>query len=396
MPIYCEFTERLSHSVVTVWYKPERQHLAKTPDKDREAARRNTRMRFEQWARNPACEANTVSAVRNVRLADVAKAAGLPISFGQSPFAIARGNQFEKALFYDDAKRLIENLVAKEVLPAGAKGMADFRLRINGGSRLKYLDEAIAETMGFIRNLSSLPAKKRSQMPAIVAGATVRIPKGVLLPEATLIIDALAVRTDTEKPILYVGEVKTYPDRGGHTDSGELATARAQAGIYVHGLDLVVKSLGADDKVDVSREGFLVLTRPGSNWPSVRAGEDLRYQATRAERGFELLERAAAELSSDLWALEEAEPPQELTQAVLEADTSYSEACLSFCDLAPRCFENAVESGDPIILGEIVRRFVGDIPLPRVMELLEGAEPATVAERDLVGRIAESDGMRGL
>jgi hypothetical protein len=37
--------------------------------KDRDAARRNTRMRFEQWvAHNPACAANTLSAVHNVRM----------------------------------------------------------------------------------------------------------------------------------------------------------------------------------------------------------------------------------------------------------------------------------------------------------------------------------------
>ena len=30
-----------------------------------------------------------------------------------------------------------------------------------------------------------------------------------------------------------VGEIKTYPDRGGHTDGGELAQARAQAGVYI-------------------------------------------------------------------------------------------------------------------------------------------------------------------
>ena len=128
----------------------------------------------------------------------------------------------------------------------------------------------------------------------------------------------MAIRTDLEKPVLYVGEVKVYPDRGGHTDASELASARAQAGIYLHGLDLVVEALGVDKKVDVCREGFLVLTRPGSNFPSVRAGEDLRYQAERAKRGFELLESAAESLDKELWAKETEEVPDELIAAVLE------------------------------------------------------------------------------
>src|SRR3954469_22019043 len=78
--------------------------------KDRDAARRNTRMRFEQWAHNPACAANTLSAVHNVRMDKVAVALGLPVTFGQSPFALARGNQFEAALLKDGAARLLPEL----------------------------------------------------------------------------------------------------------------------------------------------------------------------------------------------------------------------------------------------------------------------------------------------
>lgn len=360
---------------------------------DREAARRNTRMRFEQWAKNPACEANTVSAVRNVRMHDVAKARGIPSKFGQSPFAIARGDQFERSLFFDDAERLLTELKRKELLPNSSEGLIDLRIRMNGGKQLVALDDAIAETSGFIRQIASTPRSKRQEIPVIAAGATVQIPRGVLLPEATLIIDVLAVRMDGDKPVIYVGEVKTYPDRGGHTGSVELATARAQAGIYVHGLDLVVESLGVADNVEVCRDGFLVLTKPGSNWPSVRVGEDLRYQAERAKRGFELLERAASELSKDLWAHEGEEPPVTLVDAVMNADKAYCENCLAFCELASDCFERARNQGDPIILGEDVRRLLAQIDLPRALELLDGAEPENDAECDLVLRIQDLDGV---
>lgn len=64
----------------------------------RQQARRNTRGRFEQWAKNPTCDANTLSAVHNIRLDKAAKAAGIEASFGQSPFAIAGGNRFEAGL----------------------------------------------------------------------------------------------------------------------------------------------------------------------------------------------------------------------------------------------------------------------------------------------------------
>src|SRR4051812_8863777 len=118
--------------------------------KQRDAARRNTRGRFEQWAKNPSCEANTISAVRNVRMADVARAEGINPSFGQSPFAIARGDQFERSLFYRDGELILQALVEKQVLPLGATGLLDLRLRMNGGTKVAALDDALGQTRDFL------------------------------------------------------------------------------------------------------------------------------------------------------------------------------------------------------------------------------------------------------
>ena len=202
-----------------------------------------------------------------------------------------------------------------------------------------------------------------------------------MLPEAVLILDVLAIRYDRERPELMVGEVKTYPDRGGHTDGHNLAVARAQAGLYVHALELLLAEMECEQHVRLRRRGFLVLTRPGSNFPSVRAGEDLSYQAERARRGFELLEAAALGL-----------PPFERVDgdpvaAVMEAETEYSEACLRFCDRANECHTSALEAGNAAVLGDEVRRFLGSVDLHRAVELLSGEEPRTAGEDDLVRRL---------
>lgn len=368
--------------------------MATTEKKRREAARRNTRMRFEQWAKNPLCQANTVSAVRNVRMAQVAQAEGLAPTFGQSPFAIARGDQFERSLFYADARALLDALIEREVLPPGSEGLADFRLRMNGGRYITDLDSAIVETSDFLRRVASAKsASQRAELPSVVAGPTLRIPRGVMLPEAVLIIDVLALRLDRDLPELVVGEIKTYPDRGGHTAAAELAVARAQAGIYVHALDVVCEELGIADEVVIRRDGFLVLTRPGSNRPSVRAGEDFGYQAERARRGFDLLEAAACALPSEVWGSEDDPPEEVLVRAVREADTNYGEVCLSFCDRAPVCHRSALDAGDPIVLGEDVRRYLGTVTLHRALALLDGAPSATEAEADLLRRIRASERM---
>ena len=67
--------------------------------KKRKPKRRDTRRRVEQLVRNPTCGANVLSAVLDVPMRDVAKAAGLPVKFGQSRFAISRGQSFENGLY---------------------------------------------------------------------------------------------------------------------------------------------------------------------------------------------------------------------------------------------------------------------------------------------------------
>lgn len=341
----------------------------------------NTRARFEQWAKNPICQANTLSAVHNVPMADVTRRLGYHPTFGQSVFALARGESFERELLRDGATRLLEELTRKGVLPEKADGLADFRIGMNGGP-LPSLDAAIDATKKLIRRVAST---RKPGGPAIVSSATVRIPKGVMLPEAVLILDVLAIRYDRERPELMVGEVKTYPDRGGHTDGHNLAVARAQAGLYVHALELLLAELECERQVRLRRRGFLVLTRPGSNFPSVRAGEDLRYQAERARRGFELLEAAALGL-----------PPFEHigsdpVAAVMEAETEYAEACLRFCDRANECHSSALQAGNPAVLGDEVRSFLGSVDLHRAVELLSGQEAATASEEDLIRRFRANE-----
>lgn len=351
-------------------------------DEVRQEARRNTRSRFEQWAKNPTCDANTLSAVHNIRLDKAAEAAGIGPSFGQSPFAIARGNRFEAGLFVDEAAKLRIALERKGCLPEGSSGYLDLRLKLNGGSRIDSVDQALSQTQDWLRQIASDAASAAS----IVAAPMIKIPKGVILPEALLIIDAVTVTITVDgRPRITVGEIKVFPDRGGHTDRQQLASARAQAGVYLHALRLAVASLGLVDQVDIAPYGFLVFTWPGSNSPSIRPDEDLTYQAIRAERGFDRLEEIASSVvrGDDF----SADNPQ-LIQRVLGAPTDYSEVCLSFCDLAPRCHASALAADSPIVLGGEVARLLGATTLTRALELMAGADAVDDREADLQRQLA--------
>ena len=324
----------------------------------------------------------------------VAARAGVEATFGASPFALGRGEQFEFNLLKDEAERLRPELVRTGVLPETADGFRDLRIRMNrgGDSSLRDLDTACERTLDLLREIGAARDSSAVEaLPCIVAGATVKLPEGVMLPEALLIIDVMAVRpsADGEHAEVVVGEVKTYPDRGGFTDRQQLAQARAQMGLYLHALRVVTSDFAEHERPTFAEEGFLVLSRPGSDFPRVRAGEDLTFQAARAERGFALLEEAAKKLPVSPEVDMDDEPAR--LDAVLAADTHYSEACLSFCDLAHRCHDNALKAADPIVLGDEVRRFTSGISLQRVGELLDSARPRDVTERDLVERIRAAE-----
>lgn len=334
----------------------------------------NVRRRLEQYAANPRCEANVVAAMRGVAMRDVARALGLDAPFGQSPFALQRGQMFERTLFEEDAAPLRRALIERKVLPANAAGFLDLRIRQGGGS-LDMLDEAAARFERFLREAARATGDARMQLPTIVAGATLRAPDGVL-GGGLVALDVLTVHPQPRPaPItLRVGEVKVYPDRGGFTDPAELATARAQAGTYVYVLERAVETLGLARDLLVADDGFLVLSRPGSNQPSVRAGEDLQHQSARAREVFSRMK--------DLPDLAE----QQGVGAVLQAPKQYGDACLSFCELADRCRDEALAQGLPVALGEDLARLLGPLSLHRALELLHGAAPHGDAETDFLRR----------
>ena len=347
----------------------------------RERARRETRRRFEQWARNPECHANVISAVHNVKMGAVARRENPKAPReGQSVFALSRGQTFEGSLVRDNGAVLLDALVRSDVLPDGADTFIDHRIAINDGP-LRDLEDAIEKSNQLLERLA-----RGEHVVGAVSSFTARIPRGIMLPEAILIIDVLAIRAVDGKPILEVGEVKTYADLGGHTSRGDLAAARAQMGLYVHALEVTLDGLGLGDSVAVARSGFLVLTYPGSNQPSVRSGEDLRYQLERARRGFDLMESAALEMNGEYGAGDESDPDS-LLDLVLHAETSFQESCISFCERADACFRQALEAGHGAALGDDMERFLNGITLDRAVALLKGAEPSGVSESDFLVRV---------
>lgn len=348
-----------------------------------EIARTNTRARFEQWAKNPECQANTVSAVLNVDVTSVARKLGYEPKNMKPEFAIQRGMLFEHTLFRDDAKVLREALQKKHDLTSDAAGFLDLRMRSAGGP-LRNSIESIEKSEKFLTELAR-PAAIETEQPAIVSGITLRLPKGVMLPEATLILDVLTItRAADNRFVLKVGEIKIFPDRGGHTEPGHLSAARAQAGIYKHALEEWVAARAFEQLV-VAREGFLVFTWPASNFPVVRVNEDLSEQAERARRGFLQLDSVALRVVAPN---AENYDSTQYQDWVAHSETNFRDSCWGFCELAIRCQDLALSANRPILLGNETARALGSLSLNRAVELLDGATPETEFEHSLAEQLS--------
>jgi hypothetical protein len=344
----------------------------------------DARRRFEQWARNPECRANAISAVHGIPMADVAAHEGILPTSGQSAFLLARTVTFERDLLANGARRLRDALIDKDVQPAGASGLMDLRTRPRNGPQTD-VKSAVAATEALLRHV----ADGGPGIPAIVAGAAVRLRSKGDVQDAALIVDVIATRSAGDTCELTVGVIKTFPDRGGHTESRELVTARAQAGLFVHALQQLVADLGLKPRLAVRTKGFIVMTRPGSIFPAVRTGEELEFQAERARRGLDLLETASHEAASF-------DPSQDLpVEALAQIDTTYRETCVGFCERAEKCHAAAQDASNPVVLGDDVKRFLGSIDLKRALELLDLAAPRDATEEDLARRMREGEERTG-
>lgn len=350
--------------------------------KSRGAKHRGTRLRFERWAANPSCQSNVSAVVHNVSMREVAirESPGVHIKV-QSRLMFQRGVLFENAVLSNSGERLIRELRRQQIVgPDEVVHFSDLTSNFSEED-VSRLDAAVAATEAWLERLDDLPRGRH-----LVRGIVLRIPRGVLLPEATLKLDVAFIDTTMQPFIIKVGEIKSYADRGGFTQAASLASARAQAGVYVHAFQLVIEKLNLTSLCKISERGFLVLASPGSNFPSLRWDEDLRWQSERAKRGFELLEKSAADLNGE-FAFNEDHPQDDLVTMVLDAPTDFKDACISFCERAPTCLSHSLLRDDGAFLGDNVVRFLNGVKLSRVEAIIGGAIPMTDAELDLKRRL---------
>jgi hypothetical protein len=308
---------------------------------------------------NPGCTRRAVLDAAGVDKPGLAQRIGFPGDFGQSRFALARGNAFEAMLKADDCALLRSTLG----IPEDAAVAYD------------DLGEDADDTLG------ARHARTRELLAGPAGAALVDHPMLTLDVAGQPVFlepDLVAFQTEGR---LQVVEIKSFAIVDGQADSAKVSAAAVQAAVYVLALRRLLAELGHDERL-VSHEVVLVCPenfalRPVAVVLDVRKQlSTLRRQLTRLSSVTEVADALPSSVSFDL-----ALPPADLVEALGAVEARYAPECLSACELAVFCRHEA--AGTTAALGRPVRESLGGIDtIAEVLDLAAGTRTPTSQQEE--------------
>ena len=302
-------------------------------------------------AANPGCPRRALMDAAGVNKQHVAAHIGYPGPFGQSRFAITRGNAFEERVKDNGAAELLTLLRAVLELDVTEVGYTDFN--DVGGSLSR--EQRHTATRNALTGQDHGPR-------TLFDHPLLRLRVGGR--HAYLEPDLIALRLDGS---FHVIEIKSFPVIDGQADPAKVAAAAIQSAVYVRALcDLIAEAGG--DPGRVSHETILVAPQDFASQP-VATSLDVRKQLgvldrqlARMTRIDDILALYPESLTFDLDPDADGTPrrdPDDLAQAIALVTANYSPECLATCELCFACREEA--HGSTGALGKPVREDLGGI-----------------------------------
>ncbi|MFJ8671414.1 hypothetical protein [Streptomyces sp. NPDC093589] len=341
-------------------------------------------------AANPGCRRRALLDGAGVDKGALAQALGSPAAYGQSQFALVRGNAFEARVKSDggaDLLRLLhdrlepgtpapegEQVATPDLSAAGPEGRA---------ARTALALREAAETGGWA--LLDHP-----MLVLEVAGSP-----------AYLEPDAVVVQPDGSWTVV---EIKSFPMIDGSADAPKVGAAARQAAVYVLALEKVAGQVAARTgrEARVRERVLLVCPKDFSNLPTAAAVDvrkqlaTTRRQLTRLTRVEEIAAALPPETTFDLRLADDGRtatrPPEELTQAVEAVDAAYAPECLAACELAFHCRKRSRDDGALETLGRGVRGELGGLRTIGDVLAAAGGVPDPDAPDDAGGAARTDDG----
>jgi hypothetical protein len=295
-------------------------------------------------AANPGCGRRALMDAAGVDKQRIAAYLGHPAQFGQSSFAITRGNAFEAQVKAEGAAELLRLLREHLRLPIPEAHIDD--LNEVGGNTNPSLRHA--ETKRRLKNATTGTGTMFDHPLLTLAVAGRR---------AYLEPDLIAFQLHGK---FHVIEIKSFPVIDGQADPDKVAAAAIQAAVYVLALRDVVKDV-ADEVILVCPENFA--NRPVATSIDVRKQLTvLTRQLARLTRIDDLLDVLPYGLTFDLEPDGAGVPqrkPADLTEAIRHVDARYAPECLSTCEMCFFCRDEA--AGQTAVLGKQAREDLGGV-----------------------------------
>ncbi|MGZ0203097.1 hypothetical protein ACNFR7_23275 [Streptomyces sp. RM1] len=330
-------------------------------------------------AANPGCRRRAILDGAGVDKARLADALGAPSAFGQSQFALTRGNAFE----------------AKVKADGGAELLRLAHTRLDPGAE--------APESAAVPDLTAPGPEGRTARTALALREATLAGGWTLLDHPMLALDvagslaflepdAVVVHPDGSWSVV---EIKSFPMLDGSADPAKVGAAARQAAVYVLALEEVAARL--DPAPRVRHRVLLVCPKDFSNLPAGSAVDVRKQRAVTARQLTRLtrIEEIADALPEGTCFAPDRDP-EELTAAVAAVPAAYAPECLSACELAFHCRDRARSAGSVTRLGRPLRAELGG--LTTVQEVLAAAhgeageadDPAVAALRRAAALRAEA------
>ncbi|MFF7983290.1 hypothetical protein ACFZDK_29950 [Streptomyces sp. NPDC007901] len=349
-------------------------------------------------AANPGCRRRAILDGAGVDKTALAGALGAPSAFGQSQFALTRGNAFEAKVKADGGVELLR--LVREHLDPGAEPAGR------------------AAEVAAVPDLSAIGPEGRTARTALAlreaaeaaghgedgeggeGGGWVLLDHPMLALEvagspAFLEPDAVVVHPDGSWTVV---EIKSFPMLDGSADPSKVGAAARQAAVYVLALEEVAARL--DPAPRVRHDVLLVCPKDFSNLPTASA-VDVRKQRAVTARQLARLTRVQdiADALPEGTCFAPDLPAEQLTAAVEAVPATYAPECLSACELAFHCRQRSRAADEVTTLGRAVRAELGG--LATVEDVLSAArgesgdadDPAVAALRRAAALRAEALGV---
>ncbi len=340
-------------------------------------------------ASNPGCARRAVMDAAGVDKQRVAAHVGHPAPFGQSQFAITRGNAFEAQVKAGGCAQLLRLLRERLRLPIPEVSYAN-------------LDDVAGDTSNKVRHARTRALLARAAASGQDAGTLFDHPllrlraggRAVYL-EPDLIAFQLRGR-------FHVVEIKSFAVIDGQADGGKVAAAVIQSAVYVLALRDLLAELGTGPEA-VSDEVVLVCPKDFSNEPTAALLDVrkqltvLRRQLARLDRIEDLLAQIPQAVTFDLEPDAAGVPRRDrraLELAIGAVPARYTPECLETCEMCRFCREEA--AGSTAALGRATRDDLGGIDdIGTVLELARGSVPPADHQAEAAAAIRAAARMRG-